>query len=260
MSRVVRSELLKLRRPAVLYGVGAVLPLLSVVATLAVVLAAGDGPTDGPGVTRAALSGSGGLTAGFAATASFLGILVFALFATSTGGEHTGGTLRALLTREPRRLRLLGGKLVALSLFTAAALLVAVVGSAVTALLLAPSQDLATSGWLDGAGLRAAAGDYGDALLAALLYGLLGAAVATLARSGTIALGAGLAWLLPAEHIVQNAWAGAGRWFPGLLLEGLAAGGNDTTTYARAVLLGGGTAVAAALVAAGVFARRDVST
>lgn len=257
----LRAELLKLRRPAVLCGAGGVLPLLAVVATVAALLSAGDTASpDGLALTRGALSQAGGLTAGFSATSSFLGLLVFVLFLTSAGGEHSGGTLRALLVREPRRARLLTGKLGALALFTAAALLVALLASAVTALLLAPSQDLVTDAWLSVEGLQAAARDYADALLAALLYGALGLSLAVLTRSSAVALGAGLAWLLPAEHIVQNAWSGAGRWFPGLLLESLAAGGTTTTPYARALLLGTAVGLVALAAAATAFVRRDVST
>ena len=50
----------------------------------------------------------------------------------------------------------------------------------------------------------------------------------------------------PFEHIVQNAWADAGRWFPGLLREALAAGGTSVTTVERSLLVGGAVVAAAA--------------
>ncbi len=56
-------------------------------------------------MTLGELSRAGGLSAGFTATA-VLGLLVFTLFASAFGSEHSSVTLRALLTREPRRLRL----------------------------------------------------------------------------------------------------------------------------------------------------------
>ena len=46
--------------------------------------------------------------------AGFIGILVFVLFTASIAGEFSQGTLRALLTRQPRRARLMIGKLAAL--------------------------------------------------------------------------------------------------------------------------------------------------
>ncbi len=261
MKRVLTSELIKLRRPGVLLGAGAVLPLLSVVATLAVVLTATDtAPTDGPGTTLGALSQAGGLTAGFTAIAAFLGLLVFALFASAFGSEYTSGTLRSMLTREPRRLRLLGGKWLALALFTASTLLLALVASALTALAVAPSQGLQTGEWFSGTGLSAAAGDYRNAVLSALLYGTLGAVVATLARSGIIAVGAGVAWLGPAEHLLADAVSGGNRWFPGLLFEATAQGGTAASSLTRSLLIGGLVAAAAAAIASVTFLRRDVST
>lgn len=258
---VLRAELLKLRRPAVLFGAGLVLPLLSMVATLAVLLAASGTPAqDGPGVTLDALSRAGGLTAGFSATLAFLGILVFALFATGFGAEHSAGTLRAMLTREPRRLRLLAGKWLALVSFTAGTLLVALAGSSLVAVALAPSQGLDTGQWFTGDGLAVAAGDYRNGLLSAVLYGTAGAVVATLVRSTPIAVGVGLAWLGPAEHLIADAWSNSNRWFPGLLFEAIAEDGTAATSYGRAVLLGTLLAASAAAIATTVFVRRDVTT
>lgn len=256
-----RAELLKLRRPAVLWGAGLALPLISAVATLAVILSASDEPsTDGPSVTLGTLSRAGGLTAGFSATTAFLGILVFALYATSFGSEHSAGTLRALLTREPRRLRLLAGKWAALSVFVAATLLLALVLSSVVALALAPGQDVSTSDWFSGSGLATAAGDGANAVVSALMYGTVGAVVATLVRSGPIALGIGLAWLGPLEHLVADGWDAGNRWFPGLTFEAVAAGGTDASSFGRALGVGLLLAVVASIAGAATFVRRDVST
>jgi len=182
------------------------------------------------------------------------------LDAISFGSEHSAGTLRALLTREPRRLGLLAGKWAALSVFIAATLLLAVVLSSVVALLLAPGRDISTADWFSGSGLATAAGDYTNAVVSALLYGTIGAVVATLVRSGPIALGLGLAWLGPLEHLISDGWAGGKRWFPGLTFEAVAAGGNDATSYGRALSVGLLFAVVAGAVGAVTFARRDVST
>src|SRR3712207_9463623 len=85
------------------------------------------------------------------------------------------------------------------------------------------------------AALREAGVDLLRACAAATGYGLLGAALGTVVRSLPVALGIGLAWFLPFEHIVQNAWADAGRWFPGLLMEALAAGGATVASGERGV-------------------------
>jgi len=264
MIRSFRSELVKLGRPTVLYGAGAVLPFLAVLATALAFLNASDGPVP-PGPDRgfslslAELSNAGGLTLGFTGVAGLLGILVFVLFLTSVTGEHSQGTLRTLLVREPRRGRLLAGKLVALVLLTAVSLLVAELFSAGTSLVAAQLRDVPTSQWFGVEGLQRAAGDYANALLTASFFGLSGAMVGVLVRSTSIGLAVGLAWLLPLEHIIQNSWADAARWFPGLLFDAVAQGGTAVTPYGRG--LAGGVLVAGVLVVVGTtaFIRRDVS-
>jgi hypothetical protein len=63
----------------------------------------------------------------------------------------------------------------------------------------------------------------------------------------------------PIEHITQNAWAGAARWFPGLLLEGVAEGGNAQASVDRALVLTAMFAVALAVTAFAAFRRSDVT-
>lgn len=270
MIRSFRSELLKLRRPSVVFGaVGAKIgfALLATVLTFVTADAATTAavvrpPSEGAGfdATLADLAQAGGLTRGFSVAAGFISLLVFVVFLTSVTAEYGHGTLRMLLSREPRRARLLGGKVLALLAGTAGALLVAQLFSAAATVVLAGMRDVPTTDWFSGAGLVDAAGDYLNALLTATFFGVLGLTLGVLLRSTPLALGVGLAWLMPFEHIVQNGWSGAGRWFPGLLFEAVGRGGNAVTTYQRSLVLAlGFTAVA--LVAGSVsFMRRDVST
>ncbi len=264
MIRSFRAELLKLRRPSVLYGAGAVLPAFALLATVLAFANAAAGPSapapanNGFDLTLTELARSGGLTRGFTGAATFIGVLVFVLFLTSTTGEYGHGTLRVLLTRQPARLRLLAGKLLALLAFTAATLLAAEIVSAVAAVAMAQVRDVPTAEWFTGAGLARAGGDYGNALLTAGLFGAVGTVLGVLVRSTGVALGVGLAWFLPLEHIIQNSWAEAGRWFPGLLFEAVARGGTTETPYARALVLALVLAVGALVVGGFSFARRDV--
>jgi ABC-2 type transport system permease protein len=261
--RAMFAEFIKLRRRSVLIGAGAVLPLLAVVATVTLFAAAGDGPpprTQGefsPNLQQ--LAAAGGLTRGFTATASFLGLLVLVAFIASTTSEWSQGTLRALLTRQPDRLRVFAGKTAALWVMTAAALLAALAISAVTAYVMAAARGVPTGDWLSGEGLRQAGGDWLRALLSVTCYGLLGVALGVLLRSTTVAVALAFAWFFPFEHIVQNAWAGAGRWFPGLLFEAVVSGGNVDTGFARALGLGAVIVAAFLAVAALDLRRRDVS-
>ena len=265
MTRSIRSELLKLRRPSVLFGGGGAMLAFALLATVLAFLTAKTGPvrpTNGNDIviTLSQLSSAGGLTRGFSIAAGFIGLLVFVVFLTSVTSEYSQGTLRVLLTRQPRRGRLLAGKLVTLVACTAAALLVAEVVSSAMAVVMAAVRDVPTSQWFTAAGLREAGGNYANALLNATFFGMLGAGVGVVLRSTVLALGVGLAWLMPIEHIVQNAWAGAARWFPGLLLESVARGGTALTSYSRSLLMAGAFATAALLTGAVTFVRRDVST
>jgi ABC-2 type transport system permease protein len=258
-----RSEIVKLGRRTTLVAAGAILPFLALLATTLVILNATDHPVigraDGFEPSLAQLGTSAGLTAGFRASTGFLGILVFTLFLTSFTGEYVQGTLRTLLVREPRRGRLLLGKLTAVLSLVAASLLLAEVLSIGLSAVLVSNRGVGVSDWWTGAGLQQAGGDYLNALLAAALFGAMGTAVGLLVRSTAVGLAIGLAWLMPLEHIIQNAWADAERWFPGLLFDAVAAGGTSITSYSRSLLMG--SVVAVALLAAGAtsFLRRDVS-
>jgi ABC-type transport system involved in multi-copper enzyme maturation permease subunit len=258
-----RSELVKLGRRSTLLAAGAVLPFLALLATTLVILNANDAPVVGRGdgfePSLAQLGSTEGLTAGFRASTGFLGILVFVLFLTSVTGEYVQGTMRTLLVREPRRARLLLGKVTAVLSLVAVSLLLAELLSIGLAAVLVDGRGVGTAAWWTGAGWQQAGGDYLNAVLGAALFGALGTAVGLLVRSTAVGLAIGLAWLMPVEHIVQNAWADAERWFPGLLFDAVARGGTALTSYGRSLTMGG--ALAAVLLAAGAtsFLRRDVS-
>lgn len=261
MIRTVRAQLIVMSRPAVLISLLGILPVLAVLATsLSFATADGEREGSGPdeGLLLATLSEPGGMTAGFAATSSLLGLLVLVLFLAQTAGEHSRGTLRVLLTRQPRRLRLVGGQVVAVLLLTYAALALAMLASCAAAFVAAELRGIPTDAWTSGTAVREAGVDGLRAAAAATGYGVFGAALGTVARSVPVALGIGLAWFLPLEHLIQEAWSDASNWFPGLLLEALSAGGTPETSVSRG-LVGAGIGVATAAVVAGIdLLRRDV--
>jgi ABC-2 type transport system permease protein len=84
-------------------------------------------------------------------------------------------------------------------------------------------------------------------------------ALGVIVGSTPLALGVGVAWAGPFEHLTEDARSAADDWFPGLLLETLAAGGTGEVSLSRALLLVGVYAGAAAALAALVFRRRDVT-
>lgn len=259
MIRAFRAELVKLRRPRVL-SVTALAAALFAVGASVVVLAAAEPAataTPGRGLTLEALAHAGGGTDVFRTAASFAGFFVFVVFVGAVAVEFGRGTFRTMLLRQPRRLRLLAGKMAGLLAFAAVVLLVAEVLTWTAARLLAPSQDVAAGSWAGLAGLAQGLVDYGAVLFWVGAYAVLGMTLAVLTRSVAVAMAIGIAWAGPFEHLLQDAWAPASRLFPGLLLEAFVAGGTPEVAAARAFVTVAVYVAAAALLAGWSFARRD---
>jgi ABC-2 type transport system permease protein len=261
MTAVIRAELTKLTRRRVLIGAALAAALFAVIASLTVFAAAEPAGTvsEGRGPTLEQLSEPGGATRAFATGASFVGLFVFVTYIANVAVEFSSGTLRTLLMRQPARIRLLAGKMAALLLFTAGVLVVAEVLTLVASTAVAPTQDVAMSEWFGLSGLGHAATDYLTAFSAVTSWALFGMALAVFVRSTPLALGIGIAWAGPFEHLLQDAWTTASSWFPGLLIESLAAGGTPDVSLARAGVLVAVYVTLAAAAAFALFARRDVT-
>jgi ABC-2 type transport system permease protein len=258
MWRSFLSEWIKLRRPAMLLGgAGAIVGFAAVTVALTLNSVA-EGPAEG--FTLDQIVAANGLARTVASAAQFIGVVALAMFAISIAGEYSQGTLRNLLVRQPRRVRLLAGKLLALVSFTAVAVVLGEVAAVLTALVVAPSQDIATAAWFTGDGWAALGSGLGNLLLATVGWGLLGALLALLLRSPAAAVGAGLAYALPFELLVTSAWESGQPWLPGQLLGTLAQGGAVTVTYGRAALLLAVYGMVAVVAAVTLFARSDVTT
>ncbi len=264
MIRTVRAEFTKLPRPGLVVGAGATLAALTLLGTgltfaTAKRVAPPPGTSQFPPETFTKLEQAGGLTIGFGNAVFMIGILVFVVFLTSITLEYGQGTIRVLLARQPRRGQLLAGKALALIAVTAAAVAVAEVLSIAAAIALAHARGISTAHWLTVAAAGHAAAQYGNALLASTCYGMLGLMLGVLTRSTPVGLGAGLAWLLPVERILQNSWSGASHWLPGLVLGVVGSGGTATVAYHGAVAVAIAYAAAAVLAGTVSFARRDVT-
>jgi ABC-2 type transport system permease protein len=263
MIRSFQAELLKLRRRRVYIAASLGALLFALISTIAVVLNAEPATPGGPpgrgAPTIDSLSTAGGIAESFSTGVSFLGILVLVMFVANFGGEFSQGTFRTLLMRQPHRMGLLAGKMGALLLFAALVLALAELLSIGIALALAPGQDIATSAWLTADGLGEAASAFGSALLGVTAWATLGAALAILLRSVPLALGIGVAWAGPFEHIVSDIWTAAYQWFPGLLLESWAVGGTAEASASRAALMLSIYVIVAGTAASLVFRRRDLA-
>jgi ABC-2 type transport system permease protein len=264
MIRSFRSEWIKLRRPGMILGGAGTIVGFAILTVVLTLTTASTAPTDeggpGGGLTLEQLAATDGLAAILATAATFIGVVALSVFAISIASEYSQGTLRNLLVRQPRRVRLLAGKLLALASLTTIAVLVAGVAAAGVALLVAPAQDISTSAWFSSAGWTALGAGLGNLLLATLGWGLLGTVLALVLRAPAAAVGVGLAYALPGELLVTAAWADGARWLPGQLLDTLAQGGTSAVTYGWAGLLLALYAVVAVVAATTLFTRRDVAT
>jgi ABC-2 type transport system permease protein len=130
----------------------------------------------------------------------------------------------------------------------------------VAARLQASGQGISTSAWTGTAALGAAVSDYAIVLVWVTGYAVLAMAVAMLVRSLAVALAVGILWAGPLEHLIQNAWASAPKFFPGLLLEAIGQRGTPRVGMTQALVTAAAYTVVAAIVSVVAFTRRDVTT
>ncbi|MDG6107773.1 ABC transporter permease subunit [Dactylosporangium aurantiacum] len=238
MTKAFRSELMKLRRPRVLYGgLGALIGCTVLVTVLTFATAT-------PAPSR--------LTAGFTNASRLVGLVVLVVFLTGVTTEYGLGTLRTLLLRQPLRDRLLAGKVLALAACTAGALLLALAVSVACAAVVTGVRGTPSGPWL-----ADAATGYANTVLAAACYGAIGLALGVLLRSTAVAVGVALCWFIMVENIARNTWPGAGHLMPGLL-AGAVTGVPGSVPYNHGLagtLVYGALALTTAFV---VFTRRDV--
>jgi ABC-2 type transport system permease protein len=261
MTGAFLSELLKLRRRGLLLGGGGLLLGFTALFTVLGI----ENATNQPGrrgfhVSIAELSKPDGLVHGITRAGTLMGIVMLGIFAAAFGSEYTTGALRNLLVREPRRVRLLAGKYLALLVFGVVVILAASAVSIVLALSLAPSKGIDTSAWTSATGLADTWRAIWHLVVAALGFGTVGAALAIIFRSPVVALAIGVAWLLPAEAILSALWSNGQDWLPGQLLGNLVDGGSSSVSLARTGLT---LVVYWAIIAVGtamLFSRRDVAT
>jgi ABC-2 type transport system permease protein len=262
MTGAFLSELLKLRRRGLLLGGGGLLLGFTALFTVLGIENATQRPGTGRGfhISIAELSKPDGLVHGIERASTLMGIVMLGIFASAFGAEYTTGMLRNLLVREPRRVKLLAGKYLALLVFAVVIVVAACVVSIALALALAPGKGIDTTAWTSSTGVADTWRAVWHLLVAALGYGTVGAALAIIFRSPVAALAIGVAWILPAEAILSNLWSNGQYWLPGQLLSNFASGGSTTVSLARTGLT---LIVYWAVIAIGtsvLFSRRDVAT
>jgi ABC-2 type transport system permease protein len=261
MTRIFQAELGRLLRRRTIIAGAASAAAFAVIATLAVLTSAEDARAAlrRGGATLAALNGHGGGTEAFAVAASFVGFLVFVTFIAMIAGEFSGGTFRALLLREPRRLRVIIGKLAAILAVAAGVVLLAEVLTFAMSYAFAPSQDISTGDWLSLTSLADAAKDFATVFAGVIGWAIFGTTLAVVFRSIPLALGVGFAWAGPFENIVVDSWHTGYRVFPGQVLGSVIRGGTLDLGMTRGLVTAGVYVAIAAVVSLVLVTRRDVT-
>jgi ABC-type transport system involved in multi-copper enzyme maturation permease subunit len=262
MIRIVQAELQRLLRRRTIVVAALASVAFAVVATLAVFAAARDSGPPPPrgGTTIAHLATAAGGTEAFALGASFVGFLVFVVFIALIATEFSAGTLRALLLRDPSRVRMIAGKVVGALTVAAAALLLAEALSFALSLAIAPSKGIDSGPWFSIAGLGHAVGNYATVLAGVAGWAVFGTTLAVIFRSAPIALAVGFAWAGPFENIVVDSWTTGYRVFPGQVLAAVIQGGRPEISLSRAVVTGLVYVGIAAATTTTLLVRRDVTS
>ncbi|HEY5183824.1 MAG TPA: ABC transporter permease subunit [Actinomycetes bacterium] len=261
---VVRSELVRLRRPRMLVAWFGLMALFAVMINTVMFSTVGNGqalPPGAPGVVfpdAATLSTSHGLVSGLAAASSMFGVVTLSFWAVAAATDYSSGLIRLLVAAHPHRWRLLLGKAIALVIVTAVATFVALVVNVLVAVPAAKQAGISTTAWGTDV-LPTLAAAWLNSFAALCVWGFLGLALAVLTRSSAVAISVGVGYVLVVESVIKMAASHSSDWLLGSTLTALANGGNTALTYPAAAALGLAYVVAGLLLATVVFTRRDVT-
>jgi len=182
------------------------------------------------------LAQAGGVGQGLTSSVVLLGAVALSIAAAQFGGEFTLGTLRCLLVRQPSRSKLLVGKGVGVITFLVGGVVVASIVAMGVAFLAANMRGIPIGAWTSGAGMADFGRDLGDLVAAVCGFGVVGMVLGVVMRSSVLAIGTGLALMLPVETILVSAAPGSARWLPGQLLQSVAQGGTTQAGFGVALV------------------------
>lgn len=262
MFNVVTSELRKLRRPTLFLGtMGAVFFFSALFSSLLYLLIdSPQGNADrGQVISREVLALASGGVQGFASVGGFLGIIALCVFAAQTAQEYTYGTLRNLLVRQPSRMKILVGKLIAMKIFALLMIVLSAIVSITTSVILAPTVDISTELWFSTLGVEFFYTTFINVVISVVGFGIVGMILGLLLRSPISAISFGVLWLLIVENLLIAVKSSLQSWLPGSQLTIIASGGNPDVSYSHALATGGAYVAVGALVASILFLRRDVA-
>ncbi|MFI1814865.1 hypothetical protein ACH414_31425 [Streptomyces sp. NPDC020422] len=264
MINAVRSELLRTRRKGVVLGWFGLTILFTAMINMVMAQVVGSSqaqPEGAPGVSFPTLDqwqAADGITAGLSSAASMYGVVALSFWAIVTAGDYSSGLIRLTASAQPDRVRLLLGKVGALSLWTAAVTTVALIANLLIAPVAARSADLDVSAWGQDV-LPTLAGAWFNLFATLLVWGVIGLVLALVTRSAAISISVGVGYVLVVEAVITAALDTIADWTPGATLSALAQGGTSSIPYGTALTLGALYTLLGLGVALTVFKRRDIT-
>jgi ABC-2 type transport system permease protein len=266
MVRAFRSELLKLRRWSVLAGGGVMIAATAFITYLTFhqITSGATGAELTPLIQ--AFPTPQGLITVVGQARSLIIVIALIMVTSNLAAEWSQGTLRNLLVREPGRLRLLAGKMLALVLFVVISLALTLLISTALILATAHNQGISTAAWTSSEGIRTFLSFFGNEVLCLVGISLLGMLIAVLTRSVGAAVGIALAYVLVPEGVIAMVWQEGSKWFPVRVLNFLpgstvpaAVGPAPPQGYNAALLVALLWMVGFIVVSAVVFRRQNVN-
>ena len=161
--------------------------------------------------------------------------------------------------RQSGRLRILGGKLIANTIFAIVMVLFSAIVSIGISVALAPGAKVPTDLWFTSDGWSAIIHTVVNVFIAVIGYGIFGMALGLLFRSPISSISVGVLWMLIIENLLGAVKESTLDWLPGSQLNTIASGGTETISYSHAMQVGGAYVIGISIIAAVLFSRRDVA-
>ncbi len=260
MMAAARSELIRIWRPSIVYGGTGIMAGFAAVISVFIYTSldspdAASGPVAGS--TIADIEQPGGMLEALGSVSSLVGVVLLSLWAIAAASDYDTGLIRILVQAQPNRLKLLGGKIIALTIYTLMATAATMLTVVVVARPLSRVFEVANGQWSTDFFAELASG-YVNFLIPSLVWGLIGLAIALLTKSSGIAIAAGIGYLLIVESLIGIAAPDATDFLPGGTLAALTAGGTPNISYGSALGLSMLYGVIAAGTALVLFRQRDI--
>ena len=187
---------------------------------------------------------------GFREVAILTATLLMGRGAVVAANDFSTGTIRPWLVSRPSRFSVFTGKLAAsVTVALGAAVVIGLVSFAASGVFgeAATARDMAVA--------------TGQFALACVALTIFGHAVGVLTRSVPAALAITIAWVLPAEKVLQGRSSALDQWLPGNLLQDITLGViGYNTSPAAAVLHATVPFILLDVVALALFTRRDINS